>query len=57
MYRTFNMGMGLAIIADSKADEIVETFTLAGFNAKIVGTVTDQAKTLTIPSRKLAIHD
>jgi phosphoribosylformylglycinamidine cyclo-ligase len=57
MYRTFNMGMGLTIIAESNPDAIVETFTLAGFNAKIVGTVSDQAKTLTIPSRKLAIHD
>ncbi|HEY9791089.1 MAG TPA: phosphoribosylformylglycinamidine cyclo-ligase [Candidatus Obscuribacterales bacterium] len=57
MYRTFNMGMGLVIIAETHAEKIVETFTLAGFNAQVVGVVTDKAKTLTVPSLKLTIHD
>jgi phosphoribosylformylglycinamidine cyclo-ligase len=57
MYRTFNMGMGLVVIADANEEKILETFTVAGFNAQVVGVVTDKAKTLTVPSLKLTIHD
>lgn len=48
MYSTFNMGMGLGIIADANAQAIVSTIEKCGYIAQIVGTVTDQAQTLTI---------
>jgi phosphoribosylformylglycinamidine cyclo-ligase len=57
MYKTFNMGMGLVVIAANNAEDIVQTFNHAGFNAQIIGTVTDQTKTISVPSRKLVIHD
>jgi phosphoribosylformylglycinamidine cyclo-ligase len=57
MYKTFNMGMGLVVIADGQAEKIVDTFCSAGFNAGIVGKVTEQAKTLTLEPKKLTIHD
>jgi phosphoribosylformylglycinamidine cyclo-ligase len=48
MYSTFNMGMGLAIIADDNAELIAGLCQSSGFTAQIVGTVTDQVQTLTI---------
>lgn len=57
MYRTFNMGMGLAIIVAKNDHEIVRIFTEAGFNAQVIGTVTDQGKTLVAPTCKLVLHD
>jgi phosphoribosylformylglycinamidine cyclo-ligase len=48
MYRTFNMGMGLAVIVDGQAETCIEVFKNLGLNAQIVGQVTDQAKTLTM---------
>lgn len=48
MYRTFNMGMGLAVIVDSGAEELIEIFQSLGHHAQIVGQVTDQARTLTM---------
>lgn len=48
MYRTFNMGMGLAVIVDSQPEACIEVFQGLGFNAQVVGQVTDQARTLTM---------
>jgi len=41
MYKTFNMGMGLAVITDGEADFIIKTFKEYGFTAKVIGEVTD----------------
>jgi len=48
MYKTFNMGMGLAVITDNDEDMIVKTFADYGFTAKIVGEVTDSRGELLI---------
>jgi phosphoribosylformylglycinamidine cyclo-ligase len=49
MYRTFNMGMGLAIVAESDyAARIIETAESLNFTAQTVGTVTPHAEVLTI---------
>lgn len=42
MYKTFNMGMGLTVITDGAADFIVKTFSEYGFDAKVIGEVTDR---------------
>lgn len=44
MYKTFNMGMGLAVIVDEQAehaDFVIKTFADYGFKAQVVGEVTD----------------
>jgi phosphoribosylformylglycinamidine cyclo-ligase len=48
MYKTFNMGMGLAVITDGEADLIIKTFSEYGFTAKVVGEVTDSRGELVI---------
>lgn len=50
MYKTFNMGMGLAVFVDGveAAKGIVATFAAAGHAAKVVGTVTGDAGKMTI---------
>ena len=48
MYKTFNMGMGLAVIADGDSDLIIRTFSEHGFSAKVVGEVTDSRGELVI---------
>ncbi|MBP6745942.1 phosphoribosylformylglycinamidine cyclo-ligase [bacterium] len=53
MYKTFNMGMGLALIVDetdhkSVSQAIIEIFEKHKMKAQAVGHVTERAKTLTI---------
>lgn len=49
MFRTFNMGMGLAIVCKEEHHcQIIETFRSQNFGAQLVGRVTQQAKTLTV---------
>lgn len=43
MYKTFNMGLGLAIISSSNDDAIVSEFASKGHYAHVIGTVTDKA--------------
>jgi phosphoribosylformylglycinamidine cyclo-ligase len=43
MYKTFNMGMGFAIIVGSNEAQIIELFKQHGFSAGIVGNVSDNA--------------
>lgn len=57
MYRTFNMGMGLCVIASGEPDAIVEKFRAAGFTAQVVGRTTDQMKTLFLEPLNLTIND
>lgn len=49
MYKTFNMGMGLAIIT-AAPQAVIEVFVKYGFTAAVVGLVTDQAATVSICS-------
>lgn len=57
MYRTFNMGMGLALIASGDPNIVVRAFRDAGFVAQVVGRTTDQAKTLFLEPLNLTIND
>ena len=50
LYRTFNMGMGLTVIASDSADEIISVFKKHGFEAKAVGVVTDKKGAIAIKS-------
>ena len=52
MYRTFNMGMGLAVIS-SRPEAVVEIFKEYGFQAKTIGKVTAQAGTVKIHANLL----
>ncbi len=58
LFKTFNMGMGLAVIVEkSHAATIIETFTKHNFQAQLVGQVTDQGDKLSVDCNgtKLAI--
>ena len=57
MYKTFNMGLGLAVIVDSEKPNpdddsavnfVLDEFTNAGHHAQVIGKVTDQAGTISI---------
>jgi phosphoribosylformylglycinamidine cyclo-ligase len=50
MYKTYNMGMGLCVIARSQPDSVIDCFTQAGFKAAVVGKVTSEAETVVIES-------
>lgn len=43
MYSTFNMGMGLAVIVNGEAQQALDVLSQHGFDAKVVGTVNDNA--------------
>lgn len=57
MYRTFNMGMGLAVIVSDDGKSAVEAFTKAGFQAQVVGKTTEQALTMFLEPLNVSIHD
>lgn len=48
MYKTFNMGMGMALTVKSGASEIIEIFAQHGWTAQVVGTVTDRKSVVEI---------
>lgn len=43
MYKTFNMGLGLALIVQDNAEEIISILKASGHHAKKIGVVTDKA--------------
>jgi phosphoribosylformylglycinamidine cyclo-ligase len=58
LFKTFNMGMGLAVIVEkSQAAAVMETFTNHNFQAQLVGQVTEQGDKLSVDinGTKLAI--
>jgi phosphoribosylformylglycinamidine cyclo-ligase len=56
MYSTFNMGMGLAIIAEAgKAEAVAGIAQALGFRAQIVGRVTPHAEVLTIEGKSVKL--
>lgn len=48
MYKTFNMGMGMALTVKSRADDVIEVFSQRGWTSQIVGTVTNRRGTVDI---------
>jgi phosphoribosylformylglycinamidine cyclo-ligase len=50
-YKTFNMGMGLVLMVKDSAEAIVGQLNAAGFEAKVVGEVTDVAGELRVPTQ------
>lgn len=49
LFKTFNMGMALAVIVKREyADRVIDTFTNHKFQAQLVGQVTDQNDKLTV---------
>lgn len=49
LFKTFNMGMGLAVIVDkSQAAPVIDTFTKHNFKAQLVGQVTNQGDKLSV---------
>lgn len=58
MYKTYNMGMGLGLIAeDDAANSIVECFKAAGHEASVVGTVNSDAGTIMIKDKSFVLKD
>lgn len=56
MYKTFNMGIGLAVICAHSPDAVIEKFRLAGFEAAVVGKVTGKPGTLFLEPLNLTLH-
>ncbi len=54
MFRTFNMGMGFAIIVRN-ADEILATLKKEGIDAKVVGEVTDRAGVVEVSEKGIEL--
>ncbi len=54
-YKTFNMGMGLALMVDRDTEAIVEHLKNGGFDAKIVGEVMDAPGKMIVPSQNLTL--
>lgn len=52
-FKTFNMGMGLAMIVSGDPSPIVNRLTALGVDAQVVGTVTSQAGRLLVPSHQI----
>ena len=57
MYKTFNMGMGLAIIVDSQEQSMVDIFEQAGHKAAFAGEVTDRAGVVEISGFDFVLED
>jgi phosphoribosylformylglycinamidine cyclo-ligase len=57
MYKTFNMGMGLCVIARDNIDEIIACFSRHGFNAQRIGSVTNEANQLVIKPLQITLRD
>ena len=55
MYKTFNMGLGLAIITSANDDAIVSEFASKGHYAHVIGTVTDKAGAVEIQGKKFTL--
>lgn len=58
MYKTFNMGMGLAVIVDESAvDAVLGIYRAHGHDAKLVGGVNSQAGQVSIRGCKFVLKD
>jgi phosphoribosylformylglycinamidine cyclo-ligase len=55
-FKTFNMGMGLAIIVDeSQAQAVADDLAAAGFPAHVVGEVTDARGQVRLPAYSITV--
>lgn len=54
-FKTFNMGMGLALIVSGDAGAIARSLQQGGWDAAVIGEVTDASGRLTIPELKLSL--
>jgi phosphoribosylformylglycinamidine cyclo-ligase len=57
MYKTFNMGMGLAIVVDRVDGEMLEIFQKAGYGALLAGEVTDREGVVEISGCDFVLKD
>jgi phosphoribosylformylglycinamidine cyclo-ligase len=58
MFKTFNMGMGLAVISEPEiCPEIIHIFESAGHLAGVLGEVTDEAGTIKFDAYKFILRD
>ncbi|MBX9688475.1 MAG: phosphoribosylformylglycinamidine cyclo-ligase [Candidatus Obscuribacterales bacterium] len=58
MYKTFNMGMGLGIIAEEKdSAQIIDCFKSFGHNAALVGSVTSEAGLVRIAQKSFVLKN
>ncbi len=57
MYKTFNMGMGMVVIADGGVEEIIRTFGAHGFTAKQVGVTNNREEKISIHTNVSAKHE
>lgn len=56
-YKTFNMGLGLAVIAKDSAERLVEQFNRQGFQAQIIGEVTDDSERLVLSQQSVVLEN
>jgi phosphoribosylformylglycinamidine cyclo-ligase len=56
MYKTFNMGLGLAVIVDGDETNTLRTFQTLGFEAAVIGVTTEEAKKVRIAGKNFVLH-
>ncbi|MBY0356503.1 MAG: phosphoribosylformylglycinamidine cyclo-ligase [Candidatus Obscuribacterales bacterium] len=57
MYKTFNMGMGLALIVEKEAELVADLFKEHGFSAAVVGETTDEFERIRIKGFDFVLKD
>lgn len=55
-YKTFNMGMGLAIVSSGNEEAMVAQLNAQGLSAQVVGEVTDATGRLIIPVQDIVLY-
>lgn len=57
LYKTFNMGMGMAVIVDSVTDEMLNIFEQAQIKATVAGEVTDRAGVIEVSGLDFVLRE
>ncbi len=55
MYKTFNMGLGMAVIVDGDETNTLRTFQTLGFEAALIGVTTDEPKRIRIAGKNFSL--
>lgn len=57
MYRTFNMGLGLAVTVEGDETNALRTFQTLGFDAAVIGVTTDESRKVRIKGKNFVLGD
>lgn len=57
MYKTFNMGLGMAIIVEGDETNTLRTFQTLGFQAALIGVTTDEPQKIRIANKNFSLSN